>query len=221
MHITYYGHAAFSLSDGQTTVLFDPFITDNPWTNVCPTAIGCQYIAITHAHHDHYGDAEAIAKANDATIISTAEVAGKAAAAGCKAHAMHVGGSASFPFGTIRLTPAFHGSGIAGGLACGIVIEMGSKRVYFAGDTGLFSDMKLLNRFGPIDCAILPIGDNFTMGIEDAALAASWIKPGFVIPIHYKTWPIIDKNPEDYKKLTETQYHVPVQIVEPGTSYDF
>lgn len=221
MNITYYGHAAFSLSDGQTTVLFDPFITDNPWTNVCPTAIGCQYIAITHAHHDHYGDAEAIAKANDATIISTAEVAGKAAAAGCKSHAMHVGGSAVFPFGTIRLTPAFHGSGIAGGLACGIIIEMGGKRVYFAGDTGLFSDMKLLNRFGPIDCTILPIGDNFTMGIEDAALAASWIQPGFVIPIHYKTWPIIDKNPEDYKKLTETQYHVAVQIVEPGTSYDF
>ena len=221
MNFTYYGHAAFSLSDGTTTILFDPFITDNPWTNVCPTAIGCQYIAITHAHHDHYGDAEAIAKANDATIISTAEVAGKAAAAGCKAHAMHVGGSAKFPFGTIRLTPAFHGSGIAGGLACGIIVEMAGKRVYFAGDTGLYSDMKILNRFGPIDCAILPIGDNFTMGIEDAALAASWIQPQFVIPIHYKTWPVIDADPQAYKKLTESQYHVNVKIVEPGTSYDF
>lgn len=221
MNFTYYGHAAFSLSAANTTILFDPFITDNPWTNACPTAIGCHYIAITHAHHDHYGDAEAIAIANDATIISTAEVAGKAAATGCKAHAMHVGGSATFPFGTIRLTPAFHGSGIAGGLACGIIVEMDGKRVYFAGDTGLFSDMKLLNRFGPIDCAILPIGDNFTMGIEDAALAASYIQPAFVIPVHYKTWPVIDKNPEDYKALTESQYHVPVRIVEPGTSYDF
>lgn len=221
MNFTYYGHAAFSLSDGTTTILFDPFITDNPWTNVCPTAIGCQYIAITHAHHDHYGDAEAIAKANDAIIISTAEVAGKAAAAGCKAHAMHVGGSAKFPFGTIRLTPAFHGSGIAGGLACGIIVEMDGKRVYFAGDTGLYSDMKILNRFGPIDCAILPIGDNFTMGIDDAALAASWIQPKSVIPVHYKTWPVIDADPHAYKKLTESHYHVDVQIVEPGTSYDF
>ena len=117
MKFNYYGHSAFTLSDDVTTILFDPFITDNPWTDICPTDIACQYIIITHGHGDHYGDAEAIAKANDATIISTAEIANKAADAGCKAHAMHVGGSASFPFGKVRLTPAFHGSGIAGGLA--------------------------------------------------------------------------------------------------------
>lgn len=219
MNFTYYGHAAFTLSDGQTTLLFDPYITDNPWTTVCPTDIACQYILISHAHGDHYGDAEAIAKAQDATVISSAEVAGKAGAAGCKVHAMHVGGSIDMPFGKVRLTPAFHGSGIAGGLACGILVEFGGKRIYYAGDTGLFSDMKLLNRFSPIDCAILPIGDNFTMGIEDAALAASWITPKFVIPVHYKTWPIIDKDPETYKKQTESLYHVPVQIVAPGTTY--
>ena len=161
MKFNYYGHSAFTLSDDVTTILFDPFITDNPWTDVCPTDIACQYIIITHGHGDHYGDAEAIAKANDATIISTAEIAGKAGNAGCKAHAMHVGGSAAFPFGRVRLTPAFHGSGIAGGLACGVIVEFGGKRVYFAGDTGLFSDMKILDRFGQIDCAILPIGDNF------------------------------------------------------------
>lgn len=165
MKFNYYGHSAFTLSDDVTTILFDPFITENPWTQVCPTDIHCQYIIVTHCHGDHYGDTEAIAKANDATVISTAEVAGKAGEAGCKAHAMHVGGSADFPFGKVRLTPAFHGSGIAGGLACGVIVEFGGKRVYFAGDTGLFSDMKILDRFGPIDCAILPIGDNFTMGI--------------------------------------------------------
>lgn len=218
MNLFYYGHAAFSLSGSTTTILFDPFISDNPWTTVCPSDIRCQYIAITHAHGDHYGDAEEIAKANNATIISTAEIAGKASAAGCKAHAMHVGGSADFPFGKIRLVPAFHGSGIAGGLACGFLLEMDGKRVYFAGDTGLYGDMKLLSRFGAIDCAILPIGDNFTMGIEDAALAASWIQPGFVIPVHYQTWPVIDKSPEDYKKQTEEKYHIPVHIVPPGTS---
>ena len=88
MKFNYYGHSAFTLSDDVTTILFDPFITDNPWTDICPTDIACQYIIITHGHGDHYGDAEAIAKANDATIISTAEIANKAADAGCKAHAM-------------------------------------------------------------------------------------------------------------------------------------
>lgn len=98
MKFNYYGHSAFTLSDDVTTILFDPFITENPWTQVCPTDIHCQYIIVTHCHGDHYGDTEAIAKANDATVISTAEVAGKAGEAGCKAHAMHVGGSADFPF---------------------------------------------------------------------------------------------------------------------------
>lgn len=221
MKFTYYGHSAFTLSDDVTTILFDPFITDNPWTQVCPTDIACQYIIVTHCHGDHYGDTEAIAKANDATVISTAEVAGKAGEAGCKAHAMHVGGSADFPFGRVRLTPAFHGSGIAGGLACGVIVEFGGKRIYYAGDTGLFSDMKILDRFGQIDCAILPIGDNFTMGMDDAALAALWVQPRFVIPVHYKIWPIIEADPQEYKKLTETKYNIPVQVVDPGTTYEF
>lgn len=205
MKFTYYGHSAFTLSDDVTTILFDPFITDNPWTQVCPTDIACQYIIVTHCHGDHYGDTEAIAKANDATVISTAEVAGKA----------------DFPFGKVRLTPAFHGSGIAGGLACGVIVEFGGKRIYYAGDTGLFSDMKILDRFGQIDCAILPIGDNFTMGMDDAALAALWVQPRFVIPVHYKTWPIIEADPQEYKKLTETKYNIPVQVVDPGTTYEF
>ena len=221
MKYTYYGHSAFSLSGETATIVFDPFITDNPWTKVCPADIDCQYVVLSHAHGDHYGDAEAIAKKNDALVISTAEVAGKAAAAGCRAHALHVGGSAAMPFGTIRLTPAFHGSGVEGGMACGIIVEMDGKRVYFAGDTGLFSDMKILGRFGKIDCAILPIGDNFTMGMSDAALAASWIDPKFVIPVHYKTWPVIDADPQEYKQLTESKYHIPVQVVEPGTTYEF
>lgn len=221
MKFTYYGHSAFSLTAKGITVLCDPFITDNPWTTAQPSDIKCQYIFISHAHADHYGDAEAIAKANDATIISTAEVANKAAAAGCKAHAMHIGGRANFPFGYIRLTPALHGSGVAGGLAAGCILHMEGKLIYFAGDTGLYSDMKLHSRFSPIDCAILPIGDNFTMGIEDAAIAASWIKPGFVIPVHYGTWPIVDKDPQEYKKLLEKNFGIDVQVVQPGTEYEF
>ena len=106
-------------------------------------------------------------------------------------------------------------------MACGVIVEFGGKRVYFAGDTGLFSDMKILDRFGKIDCAILPIGNNFTMGIDDAALAALWIQPKFVIPVHYKTWPVIDADPQEYKQLTESKYNIPVQVVEPGTTYEF
>lgn len=220
MKCMYYGHSAFSVSDGKTTLLFDPYITDNPWTNVDPASIACQYIFISHAHGDHYGDAETIAKANDALVISTAEVANKAAASGCRAHALHIGGKAAMPFGSILLTPALHGAGIAGGLACGCIVEFSGKRIYFAGDTGLYSDMKLHSRFGPIDAAFLPIGDNFTMGMSDAALAASWIAPKKVIPIHYNTWPIVKADPRAFKEMVEGTYHIPVQIIEPGTAAD-
>ena len=221
MRFTYYGHAAFTLTHEGTTVLFDPFITNNPWQKVKVEDIHCQYIFISHGHDDHYGDAEVIAKANDALIISTAEIAAKASRAGCRSHALHIGGCATFPFGYVRLTPAFHGAGIAGGLAAGCLIQLGGKLIYYAGDTGLYSDMKLHSRFAPVNCAILPIGDNFTMGIEDAAIAASWIQPKFVIPVHYGSWPLIDKNPKEYKALTEKNFHIDVQIVEPGTSYEF
>jgi L-ascorbate metabolism protein UlaG (beta-lactamase superfamily) len=221
MKFMFYGHAAFSLSDGTTTILFDPFFTDNTWDIAKAQDIHCQYIFISHAHFDHYGDAEAIAKANDALIISTAEVAGKAAQAGCRTHGMHLGGKADFPFGSIRLTPAFHGAGVPGGHAAGCIVSFGGKAIYFAGDTALYSDMKLHSRFAPIDCAILPIGDNFTMGIEDAAIAASWIQPKIAIPIHYGTWPLIDKDPQKFKQLTEDKFDVPVTVVAPGSSLEF
>lgn len=221
MKFSYFGHSAFTLADGSSTILFDPFITDNPLTHVHPTDIDCQYIFVSHGHGDHYGDTDAIAKAQDALVISTAELAGLAGSHGCKNHALHIGGSWNFPFGRLLLTPAQHGSGIAGGLACGCLVEMAGKRIYYAGDTGLFSDMKILNRFGHIDCAILPIGDNFTMGMDDAALAASWIQPKFVIPVHYGTWPIINSDPKEYKRVTESKYNIPVQIIDSGMTYEF
>lgn len=220
MKFTYYGHAAFSLSEGDYTLLIDPFFTGNTWNVSAPSKIQCSYIFISHGHGDHYGDVEEIAKANDALVIATAEVAAKAAEAGCRTHAMHIGGKADFPFGDLRLTPAFHGAGVPGGHAAGCLIHMGGKRIYYAGDTSLYSDMKLHSRFGPIDCAILPIGDNFTMGMEDAALAASWIQPKVVIPVHYRTWPIIDQDPQQFKEMTEKNYAVAVQVVDPGTTWE-
>ena len=221
MKFSYYGHAAFALTEGGTTILFDPYFTDNPWQKAQAKDIHCQYIFVSHAHGDHYGETEAIAKANDALVISSAEVAAKAASAGCRAHALHIGGGAAFPFGHVRLTPALHGAGIPGCLACGCLIQFANKVIYYAGDTGLYLDMKLHSRFAPVDCAILPIGDNFTMGMDDAALAASWIQPKFVIPVHYGTWPIIDKDPQQFKDLTEKKYHIPVQVVKPGTAFEF
>ena len=218
VRLTYFGHAAFQLEHEGTVLLFDPFFTGNTWEKAKPEDITCQYIFISHAHGDHYGDAEAIAKANDALIISTAEVAHKAEEGGCKAHALHLGGKYDFPFGYVRLVPAFHGSGVPGGHAAGCIVNFYGTVIYFAGDTSFYSDMKLHNRFEPIDYALVPIGDNCTMGIDDAALAASYIQAKTTIPIHYGTWPVIDKDPEDFKQLAEEKYQVSVRIIAPGTN---
>lgn len=215
-NLTYYGHATFMLTHEDISLVVDPFFTGNTWEKAKPEDIKCQYIAISHAHGDHYGDADAIAAANNALIISTAEVAHQAEERGAKTHAMHLGGKFDFEFGSIRLVPAFHGAGIAGGHAAGLLITFYGKTIYYAGDTAYFSDMQYLNRFGEIDYALLPIGDNFTMGIEDAALAASVIKAKVTIPIHYKTWPVIDKDPAEFATYAKNKFGVNTHIVNPG-----
>lgn len=214
--LTYYGHSTFMLTHGDVSLVVDPFFTGNTWDKAKAEDIKCQYIAVSHAHGDHYGDTDAIAAANDALVISTAEVAGQAAERGARSHAMHLGGKFDFEFGSIRLVPAFHGAGIAGGHAAGLLIKFYGKTIYYAGDTAYFSDMKLLNRFGEIDYALLPIGDNFTMGIEDATLAAAAVKAKVTIPIHYKTWPVIDKEPKIFTSLVESQLGQAALVVDPG-----
>lgn len=216
--LTYYGHATFMLSNGETSIVFDPFFNGNTWEKAKPEDIKCQYIFISHGHGDHYGDADLIGKANDALVISTAEVAHKAEEAGLKAHAMHLGGKHDFEFGSIRLTPAFHGAGIPGGHAAGVIVNFYGKTLYFAGDTAFFSDMQYLNRFGKLDYALLPIGDNFTMGPEDALLAASLIKADVTIPIHYKTWPVIDQDPDAFVAELEAKHQQKGLVVEPGST---
>ena len=125
-----------------------------------------------------------------------------------------------FEFGSVRMVPAFHGSGIPGGHAAGCIVDFYGDILYFAGDTALFSDMKLLNRFGEIDYALLPIGDNYTMGVEDAALAASYVKARISIPIHYKTWPVIDREPGVFTSLVEGKYNQTALIIDPGSSIE-
>lgn len=214
--LRFLGHACFLLSDGKTSIIFDPFLTGNPSAAAEAAAIDCQYVLPSHCHGDHFGDAVAIAKRTGATVVSTAEVAGSCGSQGCQAHAMHLGGKHAFDFGYVRLTLAFHGSGVPGGHACGFVVNLGGTTVYHAGDTGLFGDMALIGRLEKIDYALLPIGDNYTMGPADAVEAVALLKPRFVVPMHYNTWPLIAQDPQAFKKDVEQRLGVPVLVMEPG-----
>ena len=215
---TYYGHASFLLDDGTSKVLTDPFLTGNPLPAIQADEVECDYILLTHAHGDHLGDAPAIAKRTGAMVLGIPEVLDVClqAESDIKTHGMNIGGSVKLPFGKVRMTMALHSSGVAGGIACGYVIQIGGINVYFAGDTALFSDMKLIGQKDPLDYAVLPIGDNYTMGLEDAALAAQWLNTKNVIPIHYNTWPVIAQEAGRYKEVTEGMTRAAVHIVEPG-----
>lgn len=216
----YYGHACFLLDTGKERLLFDPFLTNNPLASIKAEDVKCDYILLSHAHDDHYGDASEIAINNDALVISTPEVLSKLPANHAKAHGMNLGGSYTFPFGTVTMVLALHSAGVAGGTPCGFVIRFNNdnddKVVYFAGDTALFSDMSLIGAKQKIDYAILPIGDNYTMGTQDAAKAVQLLNASNVIPIHYNTWPVIAQDPENFKKYTESITHAKVHIVNPG-----
>ena len=220
--LTFLGHACFLLEEKDLeTLLFDPFISGNPLAKIKPDEIKADSILVSHAHGDHLGDAYTIAAENNALIISTAEIAEAAGKRNCRAHGLHIGGSHRFPFGSVKATLALHGSGIAGGHACGFLVEYGGKKLYFAGDTGLFGDMKLIGELNELDLALLPIGDNYTMGIDDAAVAASFLKARQVIPYHYNTWPLIEADPEIFKEKVEGQTETECIILQPGESHIF
>lgn len=200
MKVTFLGHACFLLEDSGHSIITDPFLTGNPQAAARPNEVKPGYILVSHAHQDHLGDAVEIAKASGSLIISTAEVARMCSKDDVKTHAMHIGGKHQFDFGYVRITPAFHGAGVPGGHACGFIFRLGGKTTYFAGDTGVFGDMELLGRLEQIDLALLPIGDNYTMGIDDAVIAVSLLKPKVVVPMHYSTWPLIKADPLEFKK---------------------
>jgi len=219
---SYYGHACFLLDDGNYKVLVDPFLTGNPVASMKADQVEADYILVTHAHGDHLGDAPEIAKRTGASVIGIPEVLELCTqrAKGIDVHGMNLGGSLNLPFGKVRMTLAQHSSGIAGGIACGYVVYIGGIVLYYAGDTALFSDMKLIGQKDRLDYALLPIGDNYTMGLEDAALAAQLLSARHVIPLHYNTWPVIEQDVEKYKQLTETMAHAEVHIVTPGESME-
>jgi len=210
MKITYLSHSCFFLETGAHRIIIDPFLTGNPLAKTKAEDVECDFILLTHGHGDHFGDALDIAKRNDATIIATFELACYCGAKGAKVHPMHIGGSAAFPFGRVKFTIAHHSSSIEAngqivylGNPAGALIFAEEKTIYHAGDTGLFLDMKLIGEMNRLDVAMLPIGDNFTMGIDDAAKAVEWLKPGIAFPMHYNTFDLIKADGNEFVRKAE------------------
>ena len=205
MKLTFWSHSCFFLETSSHRLVIDPFLSGNPKATVKAEDVSCDFVLLTHGHADHLGDAIPIAKANDATIIANYETATFCGKQGATVHPMHIGGAFSFPFGRAKLTIAHHGSGyevgdtmVYMGNPAGILIFADDKTVYHAGDTALFLDMQLIGERHPIDVALLPIGDNFTMGPEDAAKAVEFLKPKVAIPMHYGTFDLIDVDPAQF-----------------------
>lgn len=223
MKVKFHGHACFELNDGKTDILIDPWLTGNPLAVEKAENLKPDYILITHGHGDHLGDAVSIAKANDSTIIAPFELASYCSMQGApKIHPMHIGGDYGFGFGRLKLTLALHGSAYVDdksitytGNPCGFLIETGGKKIYHAGDTGLFGDMKLIGD-EVLDLALLPIGGNFVMGIDDAVKAVELLRPRLVVPMHYNTFDVIKQDPDEFKQKVEGKNLAPVRVLNPG-----
>lgn len=224
VQLTWYGHACWKIETGTHTLLIDPFLTGNPAAPVTPEQVKPDYILVSHGHGDHLGDTVSIAKRVGATVISNYEIASYCEGQGCQAHPLHIGGSRDFPFGHLKLTIAHHGSsfpdGRYAGNPAGFLLTLGKVKIYDAADTGLFYDMKLIGEEG-IDVALLPIGDNFTMGPADALRAVKLLKPKVLIPMHYNTFDLISQDPKSF--ATRVKRAVPktrVVVLQPGESFN-
>ncbi len=212
MKLSYHGHSVVKVVTNDHVILIDPFITGNPLCDLDPDLVKADVILLTHGHNDHVGDTVEIAKRNDALVVATNELAVYLGQKGLKTHGMNIGGAYNFDFGRVKLTKAFHSSSyeepdgtiVYTGMPTGILLTIEGKTIYHVGDTNLFSDLKLIGDMNDIDVAFIPIGDNFTMGPEDAVVAADWIQARTVVPVHYNTFPVIEQDPDAFAKSVKT-----------------
>lgn len=226
MRITWYGHSCFLIETGDCRLLIDPYLTGNPVAPIASTEVRCSHIFCSHAHDDHLGDTVSIAQANRATVVAGFELSEYLSAQGLATMDLMPDGGADLPFGKVRLTPAVHSSSIelprghnlGMGIATGFLFSMEGKRLYFAGDTALFSDMRLFAR-GGLDLAMLPIGDRYTMGVEDAVTALEYLCPSVTIPMHYGTTGRLCGDPQAFAQLAQQAGHL-VKVLKPGESFD-
>jgi L-ascorbate metabolism protein UlaG (beta-lactamase superfamily) len=224
MEIRFLGHAAFSLSDGGTTVLVDPFLTGNPKAAASADEVEAGTILLTHGHADHVGDTVAIAKRTGAPVAAITELAGELGEDLGGDHQVfdpNLGGTVEFDWGSVRLVPAWHTSTTPKGTVntpAGLVIELGGKRIYHLGDTALFSDLQLVKQRGRIDAALMCIGGHYTMDRFDAVEAAKLVGADLVIPCHYNTFPPIETDADAFKADVQQAGISEVAILEPGAT---
>jgi L-ascorbate metabolism protein UlaG (beta-lactamase superfamily) len=209
MRVRYFGHSSLQIKTDKYEILIDPFLDNNPVSPIKSDDVKADFIILTHAHGDHLGDSLKIGKKHNPLFICVNELAEWLKSKGMNAHNMHIGGSRKFDFGRVKFTIAHHGSitpdGQYAGEPAGVILSINGKTIYHTGDTGLFMDMKLIGETNSIDYMFVPIGDNFTMGIDDAVKAVEFVQPKVVIPIHYNTFPVIEANPLEFKDKVETK----------------
>ncbi|WP_407269023.1 metal-dependent hydrolase [Radiobacillus sp. PE A8.2] len=225
MKVSFHGQSVVKIVTATHTILIDPFISGNGTCDLNAAEVKPDVILLTHGHNDHVGDTIDIAKKNDALVVAPFELANYLSSRGLNTHPMHIGGAHQFEFGKVKLTPAFHGSSytdedgqtIYTGMPAGLLFTAENKTIYHAGDTALFSDMKLIGEMNSIDLAFLPIGDNFTMGPEDALVAADWLQAKQVVPMHYNTFPLIEQDADAFASKVKPGNGL---ALKPGESID-
>ncbi|MFC5712772.1 metal-dependent hydrolase [Thalassorhabdus alkalitolerans] len=226
MKVTYHGHSVVAIETNGKKIIIDPFITGNGMCDLEAENVEADVILLTHGHNDHVGDTVELAKKNDALVVAPFELATYLGWQGVNTHPMHIGGGHDFDFGHVKLTQAFHGSAyteeenqriVYTGMPAGILFTAEGKTIYHMGDTGLFSDIKLIAERTNVDLLFVPIGDNFTMGPEDAKTAVEWISPEYTVPMHYNTMPVIKQDP---KKFVDSLGDTKGKALEAGESIE-